>query len=435
MRKLVVMTLMLVLVLTPATLFAKGVEETAASGVVELSMYHYHDLADATATGQWKEILAGFEEANPNIKLDIEYQFNEPFHNKLQAMAVSKQIPDVLYLWPMKRTGYVTRSGLIKDLRPYLVGKEAGFSPAALTDQGLNGELYELPQQITATHVVYVNNKILQELGLSYPKTMDEMLAQKAKIAGAGYIPIAMDNGDGWEMQSCFLSALTERAGGMDWYNDVLVGKASFGDSEFVNALNVIKVLSDNDMFSPGINQANYGAALDDFVNGKAAYFIDGGWRVTTLVEELPADLAPYVSLETFPTIPNQKGQDGSTAVVAGTGFGMNANLSGAKADAAWDWIWYYSGPVGSKIRVGHGMIPAYKTDMGDINPLLGKLVDFLNTKPAGYVIDAVVDAEGMNVLHPALQEMMFGNKAPQQVANEFEAWVAANDSTRKAMK
>jgi raffinose/stachyose/melibiose transport system substrate-binding protein len=221
----------------------------------------------------------------------------------------------------------------------------------------------------------------------------------------------------------------------MDWYNDVLVGKASFGDPEFVNALNVIKVLSDNDMFSPGINQANYGAALDDFVNGKAAYFIDGGWRVTTLVEELPADLAPYVSLETFPTIPNQKGQDGSTAVVAGTGFGMNANLTGAKADAAWDWIWYYSGPVGSKIRVGHGMIPAYKTDMGDINPLLGKLVDFLNTKPAGYVIDAVVDAEGMNVLHPALQEMMFGNKAPQQVANEFEAWVAANDSTRKAMK
>jgi len=36
-----------------------------------------------------------------------------------------------------------------------------------------------------------------------------------------------------------------------------------------------------------------------------------------------------------------------------------------------------------------------------------------------------------MGILHPAIQEMMFGNKTPQQVADEYEAWVAANDSSR----
>ena len=185
-------------------------------------------------------------------------------------------------------------------------------------------------------------------------------------------------------------------------------------------------------MFSPGINQAPYGNALSDFENGKAAYLIDGGWRVQSLVEELPEALVPYVTLEAFPDIPNQVGQSQSTAVVAGTGFGMNANLEGTKADAAWDWIWFYSGEEGANIRVGHGMIPSYiNADMGSQHPLLAKLVDFLNTKPAGYVIDAVVDGEGMGVLHPGIQEMMFGNKTPQAVADEFEAWVAANDSTR----
>jgi raffinose/stachyose/melibiose transport system substrate-binding protein len=429
MKKLLLLAL--VLLLAVGSLFAAA-EEDAADGVVELDMYHYHDLADDTAVGQWGEIMAAFEVSYPNIKLNIEYQNNEPFHNKLQAMAVAKQLPDIVYLWPKKRTGYVTSQGLIKDLVPFLGDKIDDFATAAMAPQGPNGEIYEIPQQVTATHVVFTNNKILDELGLTYPKTLDEMLAQGPKLAAAGYIPIAMDNGDGWQMQSCFLSALTERAGGMDWYNDVLVGKASFSDPEFVNALNVIKVLSDNEMFTPGLNQAPYGNALSDFENGKAAYLIDGGWRVQSLVEELPEELVPYVTLNTFPDIPNQKGQSDSTAVVAGTGFGMNANLSGSKADAAWDWIWFYSGEEGANIRVGHGMIPSYaKADMGDQHPLLAKLVNFLNTKPAGYVIDAVVDGEGMGVLHPGLQEMMFGNMTPQEVADEFETWVAANDSTR----
>ncbi len=37
-----------------------------------------------------------------------------------------------------------------------------------------------------------------------------------------------------------------------------------------------------------------------------------------------------------------------------------------------------------------------------------------------------------MGVLHPLLQEMMFGRKTPQQVGDEYEAWVKANDSGRK---
>lgn len=418
--------------LTYALAFGSGGQDApGGDAAVKLTMYHYHDLSDQTATGQWNEILAAWEEEHPEIAFDIEYQNNEAFHNKLQAMAVSGRIPDLLYLWPLKRTGYVTRSGLIKDLRPRLAGKTEGFAPAALTPQGLQGEIYELPQQVTATHVVYANRKILDRLGLSYPETLEEMIAQGQIIKDAGFIPIAMDNGDGWQMQSCLLSALTERGGGMDWYRDALTGKASFADPEFVNALSAVDRLAREEMFSPGVNQAGYGVALDDFINERAVYLIDGGWRVNTMVEELPEELKPYVDLYSFPDIPEQKGASQSTSVVAGTGFGMSAALEGAKADAAWEWIWFYSGPVGAGVRRNHGMIPSYRVDLAGADPLLDKLAAFLGSKPAGYVIDAVIDAEGMNVLHPDLQEMIFGNKTPRQVAENFEAWVAANDSTR----
>jgi len=186
-------------------------------------------------------------------------------------------------------------------------------------------------------------------------------------------------------------------------------------------------------MLMPGINQASYGDALTEFVTEKAVYYIDGGWRINNLVGELKEEQKQYVSLRTFPEIPNQKGQSGSTASVAGTGYGMNAKLEGAKADAAWEWIWFYSGPEGSKIRHKNGALPAYKLPPNkDLDPMIKKLAQFISETPAGYVIDAKMDQEGMAVLQTGIQEMIMGAKTPEQVAQEYEAWAVANDSNRK---
>jgi raffinose/stachyose/melibiose transport system substrate-binding protein len=243
-----------------------------------------------------------------------------------------------------------------------------------------------------------------------------------------------MDNKDGWQMQSTLLSALVARTGGKEWLDAARVGDgASFTDPEFVGALRVIEALSENDMFSAGINQADYGEALSAFSAGDAVYFIDGGWRTNELVKLMPDDAYTYVEYNVFPALPTEEVMPGSSAIIAGTGFGMNAELEGEEADAAWDWIYFFAGPEGSRIKATQGWLPAVKIDLpDDIPPLLSQLALFLNNTPGGYVIDGVMDAEGMGVLHPAIQEMMFGNKTPQQVAMEYERWVAANDSSRE---
>jgi raffinose/stachyose/melibiose transport system substrate-binding protein len=427
MKKMLALTLALTLMVGAAF----------AQEKVNLSLYMYRDTT-APEAWVWDELLATFLKANPTIKIDAEYLFNEPYHQKLKSMAQSGQLPDVFFFWPDKRTGYINGleggKPLAKDLRPYLAGKEKLFAPAALMPQGPNGEIFELPEQVTATHVMFTNNALLKKLGLTFPKTFAELLAQGPKIRAAGLVPIAMANKDGWEMQSCLLSTLTERAGGMDWFNKAIVGKgASFADKPFVDALNVIKQLNDNLMFPPGINQMDYGAASQMFEAEQAVYLIDGGWKVNELLSTLNADQKANISMETFPDLANQKGQSGSTALVPGTGLGMNANLSGAKADAAWKFIYFYSGPEGSKIRMKGGALPACKVDTTGltIDPLVIKLADFLNSHPYGWVIDSKMDGAGMNVLQPAIQEMMFGKKTPQQVANEYEAWVQKNDTNR----
>ena len=418
-----------------AAVWAGGQQEKAADdGKIHLTGMHQLNITDETAVANWDIIFPAFQKATPDIEIEWEFIADEPYHDKLQAMSVADQLPDLMFLWPAKRTGMVTGSGRIKDLSPWIKGHENEFAAKAMDPQGKNGEMYELPEQVTVCHVVFVNERLLKELGLSYPETMEEMIAQGDKIRAAGLIPIAMDNGDGWQMQSCFLSTLTERAGGMDWFTKAISGQgANFSDQPFVDALGVIKTLSDNDMFSPGINQASYGLALDAFVREEAVYLIDGGWRAQNLATELTPQQQDYVSLKTFPDIPGQKGMSGSTDAVAGTGFGMNVKLEGEKADAAWEWIWYWAGPVGSEIKQSLGWIPSYKLDApADLPVLMKKLIAFLGETPMTPVIDAVMDGEGMGVLHPAMQEMMLGAKTPRQVADEYETWVAANDTARK---
>ncbi len=431
MKKL--LAVFLVLLLCSTVLFGQGARDRVEEEVITLSLFHYLDLTDPVSSANWEELLDTFSEQNPDIRFDIEYGFDEAYHNKLQVLTVANQLPDIMFLWPCKRTGEVTGSGQIKDLRPWLEGKEDLFSPMAMTPQGPDGEIYELPEQVTATHVMFANEKLMDELGLSFPATLEELLDQGDVIRDAGLIPIAMTNRGGWQMQSCLLSALVERTGGMDWFDRAISGEAKFTDPMFVDALRVIDTLSREQMFSPGINTLDYGEALTSFVTERAVYYIDGGWRVNNMVGELSEAQKEYVSLNVFPEVPNTRGQQGSTAAVAGTGHGMNSRLTEEEAEAAWKWIWFYSGPEGSGIRQEHGALPAYNLPPAPgIDSMTEKLMHFVGDIPAGYVIDAVMDAAGMDILHAGLQEMIMGRKTPRQVASEYEAWVSAHDSGRQ---
>ena len=413
---------------------ANGSQEKTESGVIELNMLYAMDVSDSSQVERWNALMDEFDNQHPDIRIKTEFLYSEAYHNKLSSMAVSGQLPDLMLLWPGKRTGYIIDNGLAADLSERMEPHRDIFAPIAVMPQGSKGGYYEVPETINVTHVMFTNEKLLKELGLKKPETMDELIAQGPVIRDAGLIPISMSNGDGWQMQSCLLSALVERTGGLDWYGRAVKGdNASFRDPEFINALQIIQTLYEEEMFTPGLNQAPYGQETTDFINEQAVYMIDGGWRVNNLVNELTEEQKEYVSLGTFPDVPSQKGESGSTAAVAGTGFGMNANLEGPKADAAWEWIWFFGGPEGSAIRKEHGAVPACKVESSAPTDLMvAKLTDFMKETPGAYVLDSVLSPEGMGLLQPGMQEMMLGIKTPEQLAAEFEEWTAANDSSRK---
>ena len=390
---------------------------------VELTVLNYLDITSPEAKA-WDATVEAFNAKYPNITLKIENSFGEAYHQKLAALAAAGDLPDVMYLWPGGRSAEIYRNELTEDLYPFLGPDKDKFVPAAVAPQW-DGKLYELPIGITATHVMYVNTKLLSDLGLTMPKTYDELVAMVPKIKEAGLYPILMPNKAAWVMQSCLFSALVGRIAGQDWLEALIAGEASFTDQEFVDSLALVKDMYDTGLLPPQSIQLEYGDGPNLFATGRSPFMIDGDWRVGAIAPLLSEEEQENFELTVFPDIAGQKGESGSTSTVAATGFGMKAGLTGDKVDAAWKWIYFFAGPQAAEIRlIEQGMIPTYIMDLSayDISPLAVKRGAFYPEHSGTYVLDDKITGEPINILNTGLQELALGNTTPEKLAAEIEA-------------
>ena len=388
-----------------------------------------------------QDMYARFKEQHPDITINFDYLDHDAYHTKMQALAISGKLPDMMALWPGKRTGYLTDRGYVRDLRDWIARDKLSESQKDifLGPQGKSGEVYELAAPlVNYSNVVYANTKLLKELGLDYPKTLDEMKAQVAAITAAGYRPMVFGDESSWVMQSCLLSMITARVGGLDWFDKARRGDgAGFADPEFVKSLAVIKDMVDAGLIGQSEPSTTREQALSQFVTGKSVYFIGGIWEVSNLENSLSPEMKDQIGIYTFPEIAGQKTSSNSSSGALSTGYGISASASDEAAAAAWEWIKFNADPANADIHVKHGSLPTYKAvDIanlveGALNQASYKFSSSIDTVLP--VIDDKMDAEGVNqIVNTGLQELILGTTTPEALAQRYEDWVAANDSNRK---
>ena len=220
---------------------------------ITLKVLDYQDATSPNSFDDNKIVWDAFEEAHPDIKLEREPLFNEPFHQKTAAYAASGNMPDVFYMWPGGRSSDIHKNKLAKDLTPFL--KKDGllnkYKPLCV-DPSLQagGYVAELPFGLTTTNCVFANTKVLKECGLKPAKTYEELLKQLPILEKKGKELIIMANQDDWVMQSCLFSMVLGRYAGADWDKDVLAGKTKFTQKWFKDAVQMIKTMYEDGVLS-----------------------------------------------------------------------------------------------------------------------------------------------------------------------------------------
>ena len=252
-----------------------------------LNVLNYQQ-ADQAGYQEDVAIWQKFQADNPDITLNMEVLFNDPYHQKLEAYAAAGTLPDVFYLWPGARSAVIHEQHLAKDLTKLLGADFLGnFSAAAVNpDNQLGKYLAELPQSFTYTSVMYVNKKLLADNGFGLPKTFADLRRMVPRLKAKGIAVIMLPDKDGWPMQSCLFSTVAGRMAGDKFFDAIVAGKAKFTDKPFVDALDVIANLYKDGIIARSDDQVGYGEGAGLFASGKAAIYIDGDWRVQAYITD-----------------------------------------------------------------------------------------------------------------------------------------------------
>lgn len=437
------------LVLAMIMVLAVGITGSIAEEAVTLQVLNYRDMTSPNAMEETSIVWDAFQAAHPNIKLEIQDEFNDPFHQQTEAYAAAGNLPDVMYAWPSGRSTTLHTNKLLKDLTPLVErdGLTELYIPMTLDPaQQSGGYLGMIPSGVTATHAFFVNMDVLKDAGLEPAKTYSELVAQVPVLKAKGYETVLMPSQDTWVMQSCLFSMIAGRFCGEGWEQKILSGEAKFTDPDFLAALNFVKKMYEDGVLDKSTLAVGYGEGPGLFATNTAAYYIDGDWRMGAFITDAStgqALIAPEkqnnIKITVFPEIDVEgvKFNKSNTAVLA-TGFGISAALEDGspKLEAAWELVKWLVGKEVQTYRLSTGgLATPSRTDIDyaslTLEPLQIAMANLAKEyDKATVVIDGVFEGPVYTPLNDGLQAIGLGTQTPEDVAkatqNAFDAWKAA---------
>lgn len=271
-------------------------------------------------------IIDEYMNENKNVVIEVEALDEEAYKTKFKAYSM-EGMPDVVSIWGQPSfLDEVLDAGVLAELNEADYA-DYGFIAGSLDGFKRDGKLYGLPRN-TDVAAFYYNQKMFEDNNWKVPETYDELLDLAKQINDAGYIPLAMDGGDGWPM-AVYYSDILYKLTGSDYSQIVsdAIGNGDFTDSAFVQAAEILKKSADANLFQTGYDSQDYGTAMNLFTNGRAAMFYMGSWEASmALNKDIPEEIRTNIRAFTMPVIENGKGSATDIAAWNGGGYAVYAN-------------------------------------------------------------------------------------------------------------
>jgi len=321
---------------------ASGGSEAAEKEPVELTFWMNWKQGSAY-TGMYYDRVHQFMEEHPNITLKIEQIPYIDYNLRIQTAAAGKQLPDIMQFisgGPLLET--IAKSGALQPYDEDFVNewKDTKIPASLLKQFEVDGKQYGIPAEANYGSMVFYNKKMLADAGFNeFPKTFEELLALVEALKAQDITPFAVGNLNGDILSNSFLSIISDRVIGEGSLVKLANKEIKFTDPEFVAALSKIKELADAGAFNQDANTIESIESTDRFLAGEMAIAVDGSWAISQIMENKPDDFE--LGIAVMPAIEGGKGDLGNLSSVTNQAVVMNANLEGAKKEAAETFIRY----------------------------------------------------------------------------------------------
>ncbi len=328
MKKLLSMLLAVAVVLTLCVVPAMAEEP------VEINMFiPSPEYADAV-----NELIAAYKEVAPNVTINYETTQND-YPTLLKTRINAGMTPDI----------FGTTSGKeIADYAEYSYNF-AGTPAAEAMDPAVSammtygdGEIHGFALKGNYFGMLY-NKAIFDEVGIEFPKTLDEFEAACEKISAAGYQPVTTGFAEWWvykHVMQHFLDAATDDPAAL--VAAFQAGEAHFKDypvlyDNFFRFIDLCVKYGDNKPL-----ETDLAGEVSAFGTGKAAMVTgQGPWveaDVTSIDDALQIGFAGYPVTD----------DPAQSQIIAGSDQALRINKDSANLDAVLDFVnWWYTSEYG----------------------------------------------------------------------------------------
>ncbi|WP_062216553.1 ABC transporter substrate-binding protein [Streptomyces sp. NBRC 109706] len=268
-------------------LSACGGGSGGSSGKATVRVWHWYD----QQRDQWPRMIAEFEEANPNVKVE-ERQFGDPdsYLPALQAAVAAGDPPEIFA--PHVLAIEYGRAGISADLRAGL-GEDflGGFFQSAndlFVDEGKQFGLGWMAQ----TFGIFYHPKHFERAGVDIPETWDDLLAVSAAIRETGVEPCVLSNNPGTNGLDFFLPLITQVTDDPQLLLDLDLQRdgASWDSPEVVEALELVRRLQDGGAFAANPNGITTAQGEQMLYTDRAAMLFMGSWVPQDFVQDAPPE-------------------------------------------------------------------------------------------------------------------------------------------------
>ena len=283
-----------------------------------------------------------------------------------------------------------------------------------------DGKLYSVPLARQTVQMFY-NKGLFAKNGINQaPTTWADFTAAGDTLLAAGITPIAVGAKDDWTLPIVHEVLAAPRFGAAAFQADVLSGKKSFTDPDFVASIDVVKQLEK--YFPKNVTGVAVTDAQTLFSAEKAAMFPGGSFDMATLKKA-----NPNIDLGVF-EVPAPTGSPAATSTTAGWADGNFAvNAKSPNQEAALELVtWMSTKEFGQMVADEVKQISAVPGVTYN-DPLLKQMADNYEKSPSPYLL--LTDfrygtPSGTDLMGKGAQQLLLGSKTAAQVAADIDTGV-----------
>jgi raffinose/stachyose/melibiose transport system substrate-binding protein len=232
--------------------------------------------ADSKA-GVLKEIIAKFEEENPNIKISNQSIFGDDYLPTLKTKFASGSEPDVFGLWPGSDIKYLIKADKVADITDTLKQDRTwmdSFDQASFISTTYNNRIYGLPYELVFEGL-FINKDLFDKYGVKEPANYEELKDAVAIFKKNEIIPIAYNStAEGSYIYQNMIASLGGALGVEEYLVDDKINKC------YIDAMKYMKELNDIGAFSEDSMMIYSDERNDLFFTKKAAMIVQGSWFI-----------------------------------------------------------------------------------------------------------------------------------------------------------